>query len=136
MNREKIRSHNVDNPVGCIAIGLALGVMSSFLGIGGGPINLVVLYFFFSMDTKTAAQNSLYIILFSQIASLIFTVTCGEIPHVPVLLLLCMMCSGILGGAVGRRINKKISGHAVDKLFLGLLTVIMGICLYDIVLYL
>ncbi|MEI3183290.1 MAG: sulfite exporter TauE/SafE family protein [Lachnospiraceae bacterium] len=40
--------------------------MSSFLGIGGGPINLVVLLYFFSMDTKAAAQNSLYIILFSS----------------------------------------------------------------------
>ena len=44
---------------------ITLGILSSFLGIGGGPINLVVLFFFFSMDTKTAAQNSLYTILFS-----------------------------------------------------------------------
>ena len=43
----------------CVLIGLFLGCMSSFLGIGGGPINLVELYFFFSMDTKIAASNSL-----------------------------------------------------------------------------
>lgn len=38
--------------------GSVLGIFSSFLGIGGGPINLMILSFFFSMDTKTAAFNS------------------------------------------------------------------------------
>ena len=33
------------------SIGLLLGIMSSFLGIGGGPINLAVLFFFFGMET-------------------------------------------------------------------------------------
>ena len=55
--------------------------MSSFLGIGGGPINLVVLFYFFSMETKTAAQNSLYIILFSQITSLLTTLITHSVPE-------------------------------------------------------
>ena len=65
VNKGKIRTYSVKKPVPCITIGLALGLISSFLGIGGGPLNLVVLYFFMSMDTKPAAQNSLYIILIS-----------------------------------------------------------------------
>ena len=76
-----------DNAAVCVVIGFILGVMSSFLGIGGGPINLVVLYFFFSMTTKTAAQNSLYIILFSQATSFLSTVVTGSVPHVSLLLL-------------------------------------------------
>ncbi len=38
---------------------------------------------------------------------------------------------GILGGVVGRKINKKINNAAVDKLFIGLLTVIMFVCVYN-----
>ena len=52
LNKKHIKTMQVKNPLVCIAVGLTLGIMSSFLGIGGGPINLVVLYFFFSMETK------------------------------------------------------------------------------------
>lgn len=135
VNREKIPSHRVKKPAACVLIGLALGLISAFLGIGGGPVNLVVLFYFFSMETKTAAHNSLYIILLSQIASLVYTVLCGRVPEVPAWLLLCMVGCGILGGMVGRRINRKISSRTVDKLFLILLVIIMGVCVYNFFLY-
>lgn len=73
-----------------------------FFGHRGGPINLVVLFFFFSMDTKTAAQNSLYIILFSQIASLLNTLATRTVPEFAVSLLVLMVACGILGGANGK----------------------------------
>lgn len=131
LNRSRIHTRRVEHPVGCVVIGLCLGLMSSFLGIGGGPINLVVLYYFFSMETKPAAQNSLYIILFSQAASLLFTIVRGKVPEFPVVLFACMVCCGILGGVVGRKINKRIDSQMVNKLFLGLLVVIMGVCCYN-----
>jgi len=131
VNKEKIPSHHVKSPAVCVLIGLALGLMSAFLGIGGGPINLVVLFYFFSMETKTAAHNSLYIILLSQIASLLYTILCGRVPEVPLALLLCMVCCGILGGVAGRKINKRISSWMVDRLFLILLVIIMGVCVYN-----
>ena len=131
VKKDKIATHRIKNSAACVAIGLSLGLMSAFLGIGGGPINLVVLYFFFSMETKTAAQNSLYIILISQIASLIFTIVTGKVPEFPVVLFAAMVCCGILGGVVGRKINRRIDNATVDKLFLGLLTVIMLVCCYN-----
>lgn len=129
--KNKIRTIRVEQPLVCLAIGLLLGLMSAFLGIGGGPINLVVLYYFFSMETKVAAQNSLYIIFFSQLASLLFTLITGKVPEFPLVLFVCMVCCGILGGAVGRKINKKIDSETVSKLFMGLMVVIMGICCYN-----
>ena len=135
VNKSRITTHQVKNPVACTVIGLCLGLMSAFLGIGGGPINLVVLYFFFSMETKVAAQNSLYIILFSQLASLIFTIVGGKVPQFPVVLFICMVVCGILGGVVGRKINKKIDSATVSKLFVGLMAVIMLICCYNFIRY-
>lgn len=130
--KDKIKTYQITNIPVCLAIGLVLGVMSSFLGIGGGPINLVVLFFFFSMQTKTAAENSLYIIFFSQIASLLSTLIKGDIPSFEIITLVLMVIGGIAGGVGGRAVNKKINEKTVDKLFIGLMVVIIFINAYNI----
>lgn len=132
INKKKIKTLKLTNKLVCIVIGLALGIMSSFLGIGGGPINLVVLYYFFSMETKVAAQNSIYIICLSQISSLLMSIFTRTVPEVSPLLLVGMVLCGIGGSAVGRKINSKIESAVVDKLFMGLMCVIIGICFYNI----
>ena len=132
LNKSRIKTRTTSNKLVCLVIGLLLGIMSSLLGIGGGPINLVVLGYFFSMDTKTAAANSLYIILFSQLASLIATLISG-VPEFRILALILMVAGGIGGGIVGRKLNKKMDNRAVDKLFIGLMVLIVGICVYNAV---
>ncbi|MEG0689201.1 MAG: sulfite exporter TauE/SafE family protein [Hungatella sp.] len=132
IKKEQIHTHHVTNLAVCVAIGLVLGICSSFLGIGGGPINLVVLFFFFSMDTKVAAQNSLYIILFSQITSLINTLVTKTVPEFSWMLLILMVGGGILGGIAGRVINKKMNTDRVNKLFIGLMVIIILLNIYNI----
>lgn len=127
----RIRTHKMTGKAVCLVIGLLLGIMSSFLGIGGGPINLVVLYYLFSMDTKTAAANSLYIILFSQLASLITTLVTGSVPEFAWPALILMVAGGIGGGIVGRALNKRLDTSAVDKLFIALMAVIIAICVFN-----
>ena len=134
--KARIKGLHIESLAFCLVIGLVLGLMSSFLGIGGGPINLVVLFFFFGMDTKTAAQNSLYIILFSQIASLVTTLVTASVPEFTPLSLALMVAGGIGGGIAGRAINKKMDSNAVDKLFLVLMGVIILISIYNTVHYL
>ena len=131
VNKNRIRTKEIQNPAVCIVIGLALGIMSSFLGIGGGPINLVVLFYFFGMDTKTAAANSLYIILFSQLASVLATVLTSTVPPFPWTALLLMAAGGISGGIAGRTLNRRMDEKMVDKLFIGLMVVIVGISFYN-----
>ncbi len=133
--KSRITPHRVEGLGSCLCIGLLLGIMSSFLGIGGGPINLVVLFFFFGMDTKTAAQNSLYIILFSQAANLATTLLTHSVPEFEWAALILMVCGGIGGGMAGRLVNKRISGSAVDKLFMALMAVIILISVYNTVRY-
>ena len=47
VHKSKIKTLQITSPVICILIGIFLGILSSFLGIGGGPINLFVLFYFF-----------------------------------------------------------------------------------------
>lgn len=136
LKKSKIKSLKIEKYSVSIIIGLALGLLSSFLGIGGGPFNLAVLFFFFSMETKEAVQNSLFIILFSQISSLIYMIVCGKIPQVDMCMLLFMAAGGVAGGVLGKRIGKLIDGKTTDKLFVALMAVIIGICTYNSVNYL
>ena len=131
INKARIPTRRVQNFAACVVIGLALGAMSSFLGIGGGPINLVVLYYFFSMDTKTAAANSLYIILFSQICNLLATLFGGTVPPFRWPVLALMATGGIGGGIIGRKLNRKMENQSVERLFIGLMALIICISLFN-----
>ena len=133
INKRRIITRTTSGKASCLVIGLLLGIMSSFLGIGGGPINLVVLGYFFSMDTKTASANSLYIMLFSQTASLLATLLTASVPAFRIPALVLMVAGGIGGGIVGRKLNKKMDNRDVDKLFIGLLVLIVGICVCNAV---
>lgn len=132
IKKNSINTIHVEEASRCVIIGMVLGIMSSFLGIGGGPINLVVLYFFFSMGTKQAAENSLYIIFFSQLASLCFSIITRSVPEFDFWLLVLMVLGGIGGGVYGRELNRKLKETTVEKLFIGLMVVIMLINVYNI----
>lgn len=132
VNRPRIKTRDVHNPVGCVVIGLVLGLLSAFLGIGGGPINLALLYYFFSMDSKTAALNSLYIILFSQSASFLTTLLRGTVPDFNWAILLAMVIGGICGGTLGRGISRRLDNKGVDRLFLCLLVGITAISAWNL----
>lgn len=132
LQKDRIKTLHIENPMACCLTGVILGILSSFLGIGGGPINLAVLYFYFSMDTKKAALNSIYIILFSQIASLTSTIIQGKVPEFSPAVLASMVAGGILGAVIGRSSSKKMSNRQVDILFRWMLVLIIGISCYNL----
>lgn len=129
--KNKINTLSIENSNLCVLIGVLLGLTSAFLGIGGGPINLVVLSYFFSMKTKIAAANSIYIIMFSQITSFFSTIIGGNIPAFSRGTLIVMILGGSIGGLVGSKINKSISTKKVDKLFIYLILIIIAINIYN-----
>lgn len=118
IRKESIRTHTLTNPVICALLGGILGLVSAFLGIGGGPVNLVILYYFFSMNTKTAAENSLYIIFFSQMSSLCCSIITKSVPEISVPLLCLMIAGGICGGMAGRAWNRHLKERTVEKMFM------------------
>lgn len=132
LKEDKITTRHIDKPSVSALIGFGLGFFSSFLGIGGGPFNLVVLSYCFSMNTKTAARHSLFVILISQTASLLYSLASGSVPEFAPATLLVMAAGGIAGGIVGRAVNRKIADETVHRLFIGLTVVIIAICGYNL----
>ena len=131
VRKEKIPGRRVQNKLACALIGLGIGMLGAFLGIGGGPFNMAVLFYFFSMGTKTAAQNSLYVILISQLTGLASVFLSGSVPSVGLTLLLGMPLFGILGSEIGGRLNKKLSEKRTTTLFEGAMVLVMLICVYN-----
>ncbi|MGG7325599.1 TSUP family transporter [Clostridium baratii] len=135
LNRSKFKTYNIENNMSCIIIGLLLGSISAFMGIGGGPINLAILYLLFSMNSKKAALNSIYIIFFSQLASFLFTILRGKVPSFGWDVCLFMIAGGLLGGTIGPMISKKLSLKGVDKVYTTLVIVVIVISIYNFVGY-
>jgi len=133
--KNRIPSYHLRNSLFCLSTGFFLGGIASFLGIGGGPVNLAVLYIFFSMDPKTAALNSIFIIFFSQTANLLFTLAGGNIPPFPPQVLILMVLGGIAGGFAGARFTGRMTHSHVEILFNSVLIVIFGICIFNFARY-
>lgn len=133
LKKGQLVSYRMKHPLICIGIGLLLGGISSFLGIGGGPLNIAILYLCFSMNGKTAAKNSLYIILCSQLASLAQTVLAGQIPAVSPLVVGIMALGGVTGALAGSRIAGSLSVMQTERVFLGLLVGIILLCGFNFV---
>lgn len=133
LKKANIKTKNFKNPVFSLVVGLFLGVLSSFLGIGGGPINLMILSYIFSLDTKNSALASLFIIFFSQLFSLISSLATRTVPTFEWPMLIMMMVCAVVGSTLGRMFSKKMDNKAVDKLFMALMAVIIALSVYNCV---
>lgn len=131
--KRRLPSKHVESPVIALIIGVVLGTISSFLGIGGGPYNVAVLFFFFSMDAKEAAKNSIYIIVFSQLANLITAVAGGTVPDFSWLNLVCMAAGGIGGAFLGAAISKRIDNRRVETALKWVCVVVICINIYNVI---
>lgn len=130
--KKKIKNLHVKNIPVILLSGILLGLLSAFLGIGGGPVNLVLLYFLFSLGVKEAAFGSLFVIAVSQTASLILTIATG-IPSFNAYDLIAMILGGVGGGLIGSAVLKRISVNKAETVYTVMLVAIIGICIYNIV---
>ena len=133
LNKGKLSTLRIRNKGVSLFAGVILGTFSSFLGIGGGPINIMVLSLLFSMNTKEAAINSLYVIFFSQFSTLALNLIQGTIPQFNVFILMIMIISGMVGALLGRWCSQKLMNAHIDRLFLGVMILIMGLSVSNIV---
>lgn len=115
-----------------ICTGILLGLMSTFLGIGGGPFNVVVFVSFMKMNIKQATLYSIMLILFSQTMSLFlsFDEMLVLIPEFD--LLLCVLGSSVVGGFIGTELNKRMNEHNIHCLFKWIIIGLMLVCLFNI----
>lgn len=135
INKANAKTFNVTNFFGIIITGLVLGSLNSFLGIGGGPINITVLFLMFSLVVKKGAVYSIYIVFFCQMSNLI-TQFCTSrfIPYLEYFpIVVCAIVAAVLGGLLGSVFNKKFSEKTVRGVFTCVMFAVLGINVYNIV---
>lgn len=64
--------------------------------------------------------------------AMISSIVTQSVPQFKAGILILMVIGGIAGGICGRAINKKIEAKTVDKLFIGLMVVMIVINVYNI----
>jgi len=133
INLKKRKSFHVKNPIGIIVVGLSLGLTASFLGVGGGPINVAFLVLFFSMSMKDSAVYSVGVIFFSQISKLITTAVTNSIPEFNYLTLILAVATAVIGGILGARMNKKSNEKTIKTVFTIVVACVAGVNLCNAV---
>ncbi len=127
------KSFHVKNNFAIVFVGLSLGFIASFLGIGGGPINVAVLTLFFSMNVKESAVYSVAVIFFSQLSKLItIFVSSGIQPYAHQWkTLVFILPAAILGGIIGAKFNRKFDDKIIRKTFVAVMILLIILNVYN-----
>lgn len=134
-NKDHMNTLQVKNILIIFLVGLGLGALSSFLGIGGGPLNVAILSLLFSMDTKNAIINSIFIIFFSQLSNLLTVGFTTGFAVYDLSMLGYMISGGILGGFIGTVFARKFSSRKIEAIFNALLILIIFINIFNMIQY-
>lgn len=132
-HKHRLPSYHVHSAISCAAIGLALGLLSSFLGVGGGPYNVTALFLFFTMEAKQAAKNSIYIIVFSQTFSILTAIISGTVPAFTWPELIAMALGGVGGAIAGAAVSARMHSAGVENALKLLCAAIILISIFNAV---
>ena len=116
-NKHRTKTFQIENVTAIFIIGLLLGMIATFLGIGGGPFNVAVLTIGFSMTFKDASINSLFIIFFSQLSSLLTTQVATGFTPFELNMLPFIVLGGVTGGFIGSSLLKRLPSKRIEVIF-------------------
>lgn len=133
LNQEKIKKFSISNPFYILLVGLFLGSISVFLGIGGGPLNVSLLILLFSFEMKQATIYSIATIFFSQLSKILSIAIAGDLLNYDLSLLPFICISAIIGGYIGTQFNQKMNDIIIKKIYIKLMYVLIVITVYNVV---
>ena len=111
----------------CVAVGVLLGIISSFLGIGGGLIRMPALVYLIGCPTHLAVGTDLFEV---AISGLYGTASYAYKGRVELLAAIIMLCGAAIGAQIGTVATKYVKGYGIRIVF-GL--AVLG-CLMSVVL--
>ncbi|SCB57585.1 hypothetical protein GA0061105_10338 [Rhizobium aethiopicum] len=107
-----------------IALGFAIGIMTSIMGVGGGFIMVPAMIYLLRIPTNVVVGTSLYQIIFVTAYTTIVQAATNF--SVDIVLAFILMVAGVIGAQYGVRVGQKLRGEQLRAL-LGLLVLAVGL---------
>lgn len=111
-----------------ILIGLAAGVLSGLVGVGGGIIIVPALVYFLGMEQHAAQGTSLGILLLP--AGILAVMNYYRQGYIDVKIVILLFIGFFLGGFLGSKISLSMSQAALKKVFAVTLLLVAGKMLF------
>lgn len=131
VRQDRIPGWRLTNPAIIFCAGLALGAVSVFLSIGGGPLNVACMTLLFSFSMKDATVYSLATIFFSQIAKLGLNGVSGSLFAIDLSYVPAVVLPAVAGGLLGTRINRCTSDKTVRRIYLVIMVTLLALSCYN-----
>lgn len=112
--------------------GISLGLISTFLGIGGGPINVAALTLLFGMDIKQSTVYSIITIFFSQIAKLTAIGLTTGFQVYDLSILWAIIPAALFGGYCGGLLSSKMDEKQVKNIYSVIVLLVLCINAYNL----
>ncbi|MBJ8325974.1 TSUP family transporter [Streptococcus pacificus] len=133
LSKDKIKNLQITSKIGSVLIGLFLGMISVFLGIGGGPLNVSMLMFCFSFPIREAAFYSLATIFFSQLSKLGISVLGGSFIAYDLKIIPFLIITAFIGGLIGTRLNQSLPIKKIEQLYSLLIIFLILLSAYNVI---
>lgn len=113
-DRRQYRSSGRCRPLRCLAAGLGVGLLTGFLGVGGGFLIVPALVLVAGLEMGKATGTSLAIIALNCAAGLV-----GQLRHAPLdlRLTLAFLAAALVGLQVGLRLAGRLSDPSLRRTF-------------------
>lgn len=120
-NAQKDDSTHSPHPIQGILAGFGVGVLTGFLGVGGGFLIVPALVFFGGLTMKKAIGTSLFVIFLNCVAGLLGHITQSEFDWQ---ITGIVMALAVGGAFVGTLMSHKIAAHRLQSMFAVLVLVV------------
>jgi uncharacterized protein len=97
-----------------LGLGIAVGVLSAIMGVGGGFVMVPAMIYILGMPTQTVPGTSLFQIIF--VAACVTVLQAVENGTVDVVLALVLLVGGVVGAQLGTRFGQLLRGEQLRAL--------------------
>ena len=112
-----------------LILGFCVGILTGFMGVGGGVVLLPALVYLVGQRTSKAVGTSLLLV---WISSLIAVIKKGAAGDVSVPLFIALLAGGIIGTFLGTNIGLKLAGPKIRLYFVCIIVVAAGLVAYKL----
>jgi len=112
------------HPLRCLAIGAVVGVLTGFLGVGGGFLIVPALILFAGLDMKKAVGSSLAVIALNSLTGL-----AGQLRHTALDWgqTTVFLAVALVGMLIGLTLEGRLPENKIRKLFAGFIIVVAAV---------